>query len=48
VKMGPRGALTGVYDEAEKALEDRLALTTVRELLQSVEGRRKPTKRARS
>ena len=38
-----QGALTGVYDEAEKALEDRLALTTVRELLQSVQGRQKRT-----
>jgi Rrf2 family protein len=31
-----QGALTGIYDEAERALEDRLALTTIDELLRSV------------
>jgi Rrf2 family protein len=32
-----QGALLGIYGEAERALEDRLARTTVHELLRSVE-----------
>jgi Rrf2 family protein len=43
-----QGALTDVYYEAEKALEDRLALTTVHQLLQSVQGRQKPTSKRKT
>jgi hypothetical protein len=46
VRRNIQGALTGIYDEAEKALKHRLALTTIDELLYSVQARQKqPRKR---
>lgn len=41
VGRGIQAALTGVYGEAERALEDELAQTTIQKLLRSVQARQR-------